>query len=270
MRGDAGIAVPALREDGSFEQDDLAPGVLSLVAYLRTGAKADLRASRLEIGDLTIVAGETNRDPRIQGLTIRGTAATLTLRVTDRSGAPIERAAVECAGAAFPVLSNAAGVTKLRPASLPADVRVSAFGYRDVQMSGVAADRDVALEPGLRVRLTTDAKPQGHDPDYQLGFFLHHVDAEGRLGRMVYAGSFPYDRMSFDADGQATLPVPGPGAYDVVPKVFVSGKDGVGRGGGLPIRPLPRITVQEVEGLQTFRIAIPQSVVDAAVREHDR
>ena len=149
-------------------------------------------------------------------------------------------------------------------------MHVTAFGYRDVHLTGVDADRDVVLEPALRIRLVTSAKSQGHDPDYHLGFFLCHVDANGRRARMVYERSFPYYRMYFDADGSASLPMPGPGVYEVAPRVYVSGKDNVGRGGMLPGVPATRIEVAETSEEQAFRIEILQAVVDAAVQAHAR
>ncbi|HEX5052707.1 MAG TPA: carboxypeptidase-like regulatory domain-containing protein [Planctomycetota bacterium] len=267
-RGEVGVAVPSLQPDGSFEKRDLAPGSLRLLAWLNTGDDAERKASRVTIDDLVIVAGETNRDPRIQALSIAGTAAVLTVHVTDHAGAPIERAVVEGGGSS--VLTDAAGLARLRPAQLPADVHVTAFGHRDVQRTGVREDLDVALDPALRIRLVTDARPQGHDPDYQLGFFLYHVDGGGRRRAMVYGRSFPFERMYFDTTGAAALPVPGPGCYEVAPRVFVHGKDNVGRGGMLPIQPAPRFTVLETAGVQTFEVPIPQAVIDVAVREYDR
>jgi hypothetical protein len=66
------------------------------------------------------------------------------------------------------------------------------------------------------------------------------------------------------------LPLPAAVQYDVVPYLFVLRKDGVGSGGGLALQPIPRITVQEMAGEQTFAIAIPQHAIDAAAQQWNR
>jgi hypothetical protein len=269
LRAGQGIAVAKLADDGSFTVERLAPGVVSVVISLRTGVAAERRASRREIADVVVAGGETTRDPRLQAVSIAGTAISLRVRVTDRAGKPIAHASVQAA-TGFDELTDADGTADVRPPQVPVSVLVSAFGYRDVELTSVDADTTVALDPALRVRLTTDARPQGHAPDYRLGFFLYHVDAAGRRGRLVYGRSFPHERKYFDPSGVAGLPLPAAGQYDVVPYLFVLRKDGVGSGGGLALQPIPRITVQEMAGEQTFAIAIPQHAIDAAAQQWNR
>ncbi|TDJ66446.1 MAG: hypothetical protein E2O39_16445 [Planctomycetota bacterium] len=99
---------------------------------------------------------------------------------------------------------------------------------------------------------------------------LYHAGDEDERGSRVYPGGIPWDRMYFDADGEAVLPVPGPGTYFVVPRVYVDSEDNVGRGGALGLTPGPRIEVLELSEVQTFPIAIPQPLVDATVRRFVR
>lgn len=260
---------PRAKEDGSFGQDDLPAGTMQLVAYVSTESDAERTASRVTVEDLLIVSGETNRDPRTQGLSIHGGTTKLTVVVKDDLGVPIPRAAVETANFRY-VLTDSHGVARLRPAELPVNLHVSAFGYREVRLTDVQNDLEVTLTTALQIRLVTDARPIGLDPDYHLGMFIYYVNARGNQGSIVYGGTLVHNRMKFDAEGQALLPVPGPGTYVVVPKVYVRNKDNVGRGGSLQLDPSPRITVLDTEELQTFHIDIPQHVLDATVQRYVR
>ena len=267
LQGDEAAWVPRAKEDGSFEQDGLPEGRIRLVAYPR--GEGGRKVSRVTVEDLWIASGEVNRDPRIQGLSIPCGRHKLTFVVTGELHDPITGAAVEGVGFRN-VLTDDRGVAVLRPAELPVDVRVTAFGYRNVRLTDVREDREVVLTEGLRIRLVTDARPIGRDPAYHLGFFVYHVDERGHRGPPVYGRSLPYDRMYFDARGEALLPMPGSGTYVVEPRVHVGSKDNVGRGGRLPLEPSPRITVLDTEELQTFRIVIPQHVLEATVQSYVR
>ncbi|MEE8468589.1 MAG: hypothetical protein V3T22_09045, partial [Planctomycetota bacterium] len=265
IQGEGRTWVTDANEDGSFQEDHLPPGTVRLTAYLRSNSDAQRRASRVVVEDLQIVGGTVNRDPRIQEMSILGNTTKLTLRVHDESHDPIARAAVEIAGLHH-ALTDRQGVATLRPAELPIDVRVTAFGYRDVHLDAVQEDRVVVLTKGLQVRLVTDAKPIGIDPTYHLGFSIYHVHEQGHRSSRIYGRSIHYDRMYFDAAGEALLPMPGPGIYEVVPRVYLDRGDGVGRGARLPIDPSPRITVLEMEDLQSFIIVIPERALESAVR----
>lgn len=111
LRAGQGIAVAKLADDGSFTVERLAPGVVSVVISLRTGVAAERRASRREIADVVVAGGETTRDPRLQAVSIAGTAISLRVRVTDRAGKPIAHASVQAA-TGFDELTDADGTDR--------------------------------------------------------------------------------------------------------------------------------------------------------------
>ena len=262
--------VPKLAEDGSFAQEDLKAGTYRLVAYFRSPSGEARRKSRVVVEDLIVVPGQVNRDPRIQGMEVRGSVQKLEVRVVDAEGKPIERASVSVTGIAEGQSSTTGrdGRLVLRLASLPVNLHVTAFGYRPETRKNVETAQRIRLRGALRVKLRTAARPHGKDPEYRLGFYLFHVDQKGRRGGKAYGYVFPWDREYFDAEGEARVPLPSPGVYELVPRVYVPGKDNVGRGGYVDLKPHPRFTVRETPELQEFEIPIPQGFVDTAVKKY--
>jgi hypothetical protein len=111
----------------------------------------------------------------------------------------------------------------------------------------------------------------GKDPDYNLGFLIYHWEPKaGGAARHVYGHTFPYNKRYFDAKGRASIPVPGPGTYQVHPLVYISGKDNIGRGGGLAMKPFPRFEVVAGKPSQQFEIHIPSGVLADAVRRYSK
>ncbi|MHC4852953.1 MAG: hypothetical protein ACYTF5_13145 [Planctomycetota bacterium] len=261
-----------LRKDGSFSQQGLRPGHMRLVACLNSGVKEVREASRVEIDGIMITPGETNKDPRIQGIKIIGSVPRLKITVVDESGRPIAgaRAAVLSQKGAYSGIADSRGRLILRPTKLPADIEVAAFGFRKKRLAGLRKDQEVSLARGLAVRFVTDATPIGRDPAYHLGFFLFHVDTRGRRGNMVYGSLFPYDRMYFDENGETRLLLPRAGIYELSPRIFLSGKDGVGTGGTVRQEKLLHFTVKELETEQTFRFPISAAALAETVRRYAR
>ncbi len=256
----------SLRSDGSFEIRGLSVGPARLVAYLRSAAPAQRKASRIVIDNIVVLGGEVTRDPRCADIRLAGSIPGLSVTVRNGSGFPIQRAGIQVLGHRS-ILTDRNGVASFHPDVLPVRVRITAFGYRDVEIVDLASSREVALEPGLSIKLSTEARPIGKSPAYHLGFFLYHVSSSGKRSRLVYGASYPVKSRFFDEHGSARVPVPGPGVYIVEPYVYVSSKDKVGRSGRPEMPHEHRITVLESEQTQSYRVPISQSRLDALVKK---
>ncbi|MCB9913620.1 MAG: carboxypeptidase regulatory-like domain-containing protein [Planctomycetes bacterium] len=256
------------RADGDFEAGELPPGTYALEVKLRNATGS---ASLARVEDLVVRAGETCRDPRVQGLRVEAPGTTVRVRVLARGGAPIPHAAVTLAGDRYgrSALSDANGVAVVRCPALPVDLEVGAMGYRRAQLLGVDGDREVVLDAGLPIVLHTAADPSGSEPAYELGVFLYAVSADGATREMAWGFEYtadPFaDHVHFDAHGELALSVPAPGVYECDVHVTVLA-EGVGRGGSVLLDPKPRITVLEHVGEQRFELDVPADATRAAVQ----
>ena len=269
IQGQEQSRLPRVDAEGRFVQKDLTPGEHKLIAYLRADSDEVRTASRVVVDQLLINSGETNRDPRIQGMILKGNVHKLRLTVLDASSNPVRGAELRIVGvrSRSSIRTDSKGVALLRPQSLPIDVSVVAFGFRDGRVTQMRKDRHLLLKPGLRVRLVTEAKPIGKDPAYHLGGVLYHVSAAGKRGSRIYGRSFPYDRRYFNERGHMELRLPGPGSYEFRPRFFLSSKDNVGRGGSPKMESYPRFTLREDSKLQSFHIFIPAAALADAIKK---
>lgn len=259
-----------LKNDASFEIPELLPGTYSLDVR-RLGANGQFEHEpAVRVDNLLVLAGETCRDPRIQGLRIESLLTTLRIRVVDRSLTPLKSAAISIVGHrdVGAALSSEDGVCRLACESLPADLDVSAFGYQRQRLMNVSADREVVLDAGFPIRLRTSAKPSGGEPKYMLGVFLYSVDANGVTRGMAwgpeYMAGYGADRVHFDEHGELALRMPAAGVYECDVSVTVLAAN-VGRGGHVEISPKPRITVLASFVEQLFELSIPEDAVKEAV-----
>jgi hypothetical protein len=259
-----------LKPDQTFEVLELPPGTYSLEVRRRGATGAFEREPASVINDLVIRAGETCRDPRIQGLRIASVLTTLHIRVLDRASTPLKGAAVSIVGLASAqgMTSKNNGVCLVRCVSLPVDLDVSAFGYARQRIANVSADRDVVLDAGFPIRLRTSARPSGGEPEYTLGVMLHSVDPNGVARGLAwgpeYAANYTSDRSHFDEHGELALRMPAAGVYECEVRVSVLAGN-VGRGASVELSPKPRITVLASSGEQRFELSIPEDAVKAAV-----
>jgi hypothetical protein len=256
-----------LREDGSFRQEGLHPGPVRLRAHLRAGRVLPPPEERLTLENLEIVSGETNRDPRAQRITLQDDVHRLSLRIETTSGEPIPRALV--LGDDFrSQVTDDDGRATLLVRTLPVDVRVAALGYRDVRLAGVGEDRIITLARGTMVRVRTDVPPSGERPQYRLSLFVYHTNDAGLRAALVFPPGLPTGQLDFDAASEVLLPMPGPGTYILEPHITVTGEDGVGRGGAIPLDPVRRIVVEDVIDVQAFDLHVPAGVLSEHVRRH--
>lgn len=255
-----------LHPDATFELQGLAPDTYSLAVW-RIGADGRKEeAPAAEVRGLEVRAGETCRDPRIQGLRVESAQRSLKIRCIDRARAPLENVAVSVVelGAVRPPMSGEDGVCRVRAKSLPVDLDVSAFGYRRQRLAAVDGDREVVLVAGFPIRLRIDARSHGSEPKYLLWVLLHDVDGQGRARGPVWGRECPAGGLQFDDRGELSLRVPAEGVYECSLQVTVL-SGGVGRGSPVRIEPNPRITVLASEAEQVFALSVPQSAVEEAV-----
>ena len=250
-------------QNGTFEANHLAADTVRLIVELDTGNAALRERSRVSVDGLVIVPGETNRDPRLQGLAVAGLPPKLRVTVQDSEGRAVQGASVQILGqkAAYAPRSSSRGHIDVRPERLPANLSVQAFGYRPARFEGVRSDRVVKLASALRIKISVDVQTVGRDPAYHLGFFLYHLDEKGRQQGRVYGNLFPWDRIYFDDKGVTRLPVPRPGKYLLSPYVFLSGKDNIGRGGTFAQSKRLEFTVVESEEEQVFPLSIDRAAL---------
>jgi hypothetical protein len=259
-----------LRPDSTFEMPALLPGTYSMEVR-RCGANGRYeREPAALVEGLLVLAGETCRDPRIQGLRITSLVPGLRIRVVDRASTPLRGAAISIVGLAEAraALSGDDGLCVVRSEILPVDLDVSAFGYQKQRLVNVSADREVVLEAGIPIRLRTSARPSGGEPKYMLGVMLSAVDANGVRRGLAWGPEFTTgytsDRSHFDERGELALRMPAAGVYECDVQVTVLG-GGVGRGAPVELSPKPRISVLASGAEQLFELAIPAEAVQAAV-----
>lgn len=218
--------------------------------------------------------GVTNEDPRIQNLVVGDHRAGARVQVFGEEGEPVVRAIVRLLddSTGKKVYTDYKGQCVVEAKEFPVKVSLTGFGYGEKKVSLEAGKNNkVILARGMTIELHTKAKAIGKDPDYHLGFFIYHVDARGRgVTGHVYEHAVPYQRLQFDARGRATIPVPGPGTYEVQPRVYILGKDNVGRGGWVGKSPFPRIQVVAHKTSQSFEIHVSAGDLADAIRRYSK
>lgn len=256
-----------LSEDAAFDVQGLRPGTYVLDVWRRAVGGPLEREPAARIDALIVRAGETCRDPRVQGLRITGSGWALRIRVLDRASAPVARAAVSVVGRGdgSPVPTGADGVGRIRSDALPVDLGVSAFGFARRRVMGVSTDRDVVLDTGIPIRLHTDARSTGGEPPYVLNSMLSSVADDGTVRGYAWGCGYAYDQTRFDERGGLALRMPAAGVCECNVMVTVLRPDRLGSGANVELVPKPRIVVHEGVVEQVFELAIPQAAIDRAL-----
>ena len=268
MRESKSVRLLTLDPDGSFEGTGIQPGTYSVHVALRTASQELRKRSKVRIEEVRILPGETNRDPRLQGIHLTDTGHKLRIRVRDESGNPISGGHVDLLRASWrdTTATDHRGLAVLLVPGLPVGVRVSCYGYSVVEIPALESDRTVTLRRGLSVRLVTDAKTVGKNPNYSLGGFIYHVRPDGKTGRRAYGLHYPHEKVHFDSARRIECMLPGPGTYEFHPWFYYQSNDNVGRGGSPKMTSYPRFTVREDSQLQIFQIHIPEAAIQAEVQ----
>ena len=256
-----------LRTGASFEVQALAPDTYTLEVVRReTRWRSESRpAARVE--GLVVRAGETCRDPRIQGLFVDNPFQTLRIRVVDRSSTPLKGAVagVQDGDTYRQAISGADGICHVRVEQLPVDLRLAVFGYRTQKLLGVDSDREVVLESGLPIRLRVQIVPSREDLNFSLWARLKVVDDAGAVLGYAWGTEGVDADMDLDEQGELAVRVPYAGTYQC--EFYLSlVHEHIGRGAQLEFADPLRISVLEHPEEQEFELSIPLAVVEEAVR----
>jgi len=148
-------------ERSAFAFESLTPGLATVRVFL-----ADESEPLAVVQDVSVAAGETSRDPRLDPLDLRGRIERVTITVVagDGAGAPEGHVAILAPDAEAPrtrreLLSD--GRVELLLRSVPVDLEVHGHGYRTRLLHDIVEDTTVSLEPGLPIelRLPPDLDP---------------------------------------------------------------------------------------------------------------
>jgi hypothetical protein len=264
LRGPEDVSFQA-RDSGEFTSRPVLPGSYGFRVLLRS--EAYRARHELTFEGIVVVPGETCRDPRLQGIEVASPSPVLAITVVDRSSAPIAGATAALAGRPYSRLAIAGsdGVCRLPVAALPADVAVTAFGFREQVLAGLASDARVVLDEGLLVRLRAGAPAAETRSPYALFVLLYRVGDDGVARETIYRDAFPVERRRFDGEGELALHLPGPGVYECSLHVSVLRADHVGSGAPVELSPRPRFTVRELDLEQVFELDVPAEAIARAV-----
>lgn len=202
------------------------------------------------VQDVEVRAGATTRDPRLQHIGPR--MQSVVLQVRDEAGRPLEQG-YALYGKSERIEQAALlrdGAVTLTSVGLPLNVILRAPGQAQLVLEGVAADREVRMEPGWSVEVHLP-EPIALREGAKLSVVLGDPRAEELLGWMWQS---PF-RASFDEHGIARVPAPYSGLAPIAIEASLS--DGffgqstlIGRPGGVE-----RVELHERQAGQ--RIALP-------------
>lgn len=250
-----------LDAEGGFRWTGLIPGTATVdVLADAWGSITPL----VTFGDVVVRAGETTRDPRLQGIDLRSRFHAITITVQDEAGRAPRMAEV-----AMPLPDPGAGV-KLFMADafgravviterLPVDLTIGARGYVPQRFTGVASDRKVVLVRGPDVRLVFAGGFQLPEHPLWLEAAVSAVDSGGRRERTGDLMRYDPHSARVASDRRATLRFSRPGRYQVSLHLRrESWKPGA------PLELTQVIQVEDKPGEQSFEFAIAQEMIDRA------
>ena len=209
------IPIPVER-DGSFGSDSLEPGE----AGLRVSGFRMLQPL-VEIHGLRILPGETERDPRLQGIDLRGMLMDVELTLLGPAGDPVAdaqvmlRAGPDASEVAGNHASDRRGRVRILGLRRPLTADISHPGLRAVRVPGIAADRTIELGPGLPVRLRLVRDGTLPDPPLVLGarFAFRGAPPDAKDGARPLHGPAFVSTDDFDAAGEVRAILDRPGRY---------------------------------------------------------
>jgi len=199
-------------EDSSSEHRALSDGTFRLVELLpgdyRFSAGASNEESEFE-AELRVLPGADTRDPRLQGIDLRGRLHALRLTLTaegrhDFTGRVVYRSAED--GGSGPTQWFQASTVLLVTPHEHLDVTVYVAGFRTVELRGVSGERELTLEPSLRVRLVLPAEVELPAPPV---FLKAVLAADDGFDEIDWGGE------AFDEEREVRCSVPRPGRMRV-------------------------------------------------------
>lgn len=207
---------PDPQRKGAFVFGHLAPGKYQL--RIQLGSREDVA---LEVKDLVIEPGQTNRDPRVQGLDFSKIGRAVSLSFVDPQGKPVQGLTVwdvfrraKGGTSSSGYATDASGkVTLLVPEKGVDFVAVSSsLRYRPVHGEGLKESKQFQLQPALRARFKVENLPD-----------LRNVLRLRLDVRAVHQGPRPWyshlvrhrGSLYLEPDGSLELGFPSPGTWRV-------------------------------------------------------
>jgi hypothetical protein len=253
-------------KEDRFRFESLAEDSYSLRVRSRHWRLFPDRPPLAQVDGIQVLVGQTSRDPRLQPWRIEDGRTLVRVRVVDEDAAPISNAWVIHRGSeswTLP-LTDGSGLCPIRVQSLPIDAEVGASGYGKQRPVFDGEDVTVVLRRGVPVRFHTNVDASA--AEYQLRIQLFDVEADGNRGEAAIRMG-PREEDVLDAGPDSPPVLLGPGTYECVPVIKVSGR-AQSAGGPVDLTEAARITVRDSPSEQEFEIEIPQSELDAAVAKY--
>ncbi len=245
--------------DGRFELEALEPGKYTISARL-----ADEDAELARVDAVSVEAGKTTEDPRLDPFDLTGRLKCISLRVRDRDGRAPDQLTLtrRLPGQDRYLDPNWWGNDEeivLVTAERALDLRIEAPGSRTVELFGVDSDVEVTLRTGIPIVLDLSGIQRELGARFSLYAELVHLP-EGE-GRMDASGQ---------ADGQGVLScsVGEPGAWGVRAHVLLETPEG-STSAPLGDSLLSTIEVADSDAPQTFVITADVETLQATLSGFD-
>jgi len=235
-----------LDRPGEFSLASLAPGDWTVGFEMEDETDVGVLVENVKV-----VAGEMTRDPRLQGVDLRGKAGVKRFRIVDANGAPIpegeisHRAPNELEWAGTTGFTD--GVAHLFTVLDEVDLHVRADGYLSRFVPRAREERDVVLDDGIRVRFRCAESRTEGERFVLVGLF----GAEDGMP----ASSLTPD-VTPDGLDEPTTEVPHAGEYEVRWRGYTSR----GRSPEVGADAVHRITVRHTSDVQEIELVMPEAV----------
>lgn len=219
----------------------------------------------LVIRDIPVREGEVTRDPRLEGVDLRGKIQLLNLELVDEGGRSIPVGWIHW-GKGFARPSRVRpGFPLLLPPGKLETIWITAPGFKPRKTKVTGPRMKVTLEKGFPVRLVYAGEAPLPGPSFSVGLALHPTREE-RASQMKKFGFtlpvLPY--VYFGKKGIVQVRVCSPGTYRIS---WVLRGNGTPRFGGCSIlvRNPPAIHVADVPGVQVFKVTLPAGALEKAM-----
>ncbi|MBL8898156.1 MAG: hypothetical protein JNM84_11040 [Planctomycetes bacterium] len=194
----------AIGADGAFAIENLAPQIATVVFSQQSGGEL------ARVSDVNIVAGEENRDPRLQELELCRDWRELALRLLRPEGTALESTNFELSWGSGPMRrgmrTDTEGLVQgwFPPEATRFDLRLAA--YRPLSFDWAPQRQELQLRAGIRVVLPLEAPK---------------IEPIARLQVALARSSGARSAQVDVVDGLAELVVPEPGTYEVLPSFVI-------------------------------------------------
>lgn len=210
------------------------------------------------LAEIVLGAGEVNRDPRLQQIDAASLVHEFDLDVRASDGSPVRfltlrACAADTNGSRHHVDSYAHRVV-LHSASDELEVEVRAPDMRSVTLRCREGKTSCVLTAGFEVRLQLGGPLQLDAPFGVLPILVNHQNNDNELN---------WHGVPFDERGVCTVRVPDAGEYALD---FYLTRGEQPCSSTIPLDEPPTITVKNVEGVQTFDVALPHEALEQALQ----